>query len=180
MLNTKNRGLQAPGQYALSLDGEDIGRGSFENLFKKMTFGNCASCPEGTELFSMVLRTCGRMTVRVLELLQAEGGAQGVLVHQDDTTSLATQFSQFESCSGQGQGGDLGCTDPVQLTYDTCLDPSKCYSTQVESPDKQIAFLEVELGGVKPDGINENAVCEGASVFIGNETACFTGDFRLR
>lgn len=158
----KNKGLQAPGQYALILDGTDIGRGTFSGLYERVSFGNCASCPSGTEPFSLLMLTCGPMSWGLLDQ-----GPSANLLETGSSIGLAADETVYSSCDQQ----KTLCDNPVELAYKTCLDPSACYAVVVNSPNRQIAYLELDLGEKKVSG-DEVQVCSSTATFIGNLDMC--------
>lgn len=169
MYNQRSRGLQNPGQYALFLDGEDIGRGSFDGLFERKEIGNCSKCPNGTEPFSMMMLTCGPMDFAILRVIDQSENVD--IVHQGSTVGMHSDPNVYSSCVEQSLSSGIPCSNPALLFYNTCLDPSECYAFNVASPNLQQAFAELELGGkkTKTDPISS---CAGSSVLFGNEAKC--------
>ncbi|CAB9500303.1 expressed unknown protein [Seminavis robusta] len=154
--NRKQRGLQAPGQYALLMDGETVVNGTFEGLFAREYFGNCPSCPAGTFPFSMMMMSCEPIRWHLLEV--TSGG---------NTSTTGSELAPPSSCN-EGWNGE-NCTQWV--SYETCLDPV-CYIFQVLSHRQ--AQVEVSFWNVTRRPL-PNAVCFGEPQFVGDLWKCNNG-----
>jgi len=172
VLNKRNRGLQAPGQYALFLDGEDVGRGTFSGLVAKETFGNCASCPAGTEPVSAMIATCGLIRY-IVSMVVDRDPKNYTILHDANTSGLAVNGTVLPSCDTQRV-----CDNALRLTHEACLDPSECYFIGVISPNKHQAYVEVSFAGNSTSG-SPSATCAGEPVWFGNPDRCPILDRKL-
>ncbi|CAB9508221.1 expressed unknown protein [Seminavis robusta] len=151
--NRKGRGLQAPGQYALLMDGETVVNGTFEGLFAREYFGNCPSCPAGTLPFSMMMMSCEPIPWHLLEVTSV-----------GNTSTTGSELAPPSSCNEDWNGEN--CTQWV--SYETCLDPV-CYIFQVLSHRQ--AHVEVSLWNVTRRPL-PSAVCFGEPQFVGDLWKC--------
>ncbi|CAB9525077.1 unknown protein [Seminavis robusta] len=166
-----NRGLLAPGQYAIFMDGVNVAQGAFSGVFGREEFGSCASCPPGTELFSMLMLTCGPMELVLLKLI--DQGENGVVLHVDDTFDGAYDDTVYEACN---EHDDWNCGNMIPVSYDACLDPTECYGVFVRSPRKYTADLELVFGKERVHA-NSIAVCQGQTFHVGKEGKCDQEDW---
>ncbi|CAB9529198.1 unknown protein [Seminavis robusta] len=161
------RGLSAPGQYAIFMDGENVSQGTFNGLFAREQFGSCASCPTGTERFGMMMLTCGPMELVLLKLI--DQGENGVVLHSDDTFDGNYDDTVYETC---GEHFPLfHCTEYIPVSHGACLDPTECYGVHVRSPRKYTADLELVFGEQRVNADYEE-VCDGQTFFVGNKDKC--------
>ncbi|CAB9509241.1 expressed unknown protein [Seminavis robusta] len=167
--NKRNRGLQAPGQYAVFLDGENVASGSFSGLFERKEFGNCISCPDGTQKFSMMMLACGVMDWAVLQLIN-RGESNSTVLQYGNTLDKATTNTVYQTCFEHDVGRD--CPSTFQVKYDACLDPTECYGVNVFSKQRHTAYLELAFGEERVKA-KESAVCNGETFTIGQEDKCF-------
>ena len=91
-----------------------------------------------------------------------------VPLQSGDNSQTVIDNIQYSSCDFNGaHKGKITCPNPVEMYHDSCLDPNECYSVRLYSPNKNIAYLEMDLGGSKTKG-DEVALCSGASEFAPN------------
>jgi len=171
--NKRQLGLQAPGQYALFLDGEDIGRGTFGGLVETVSIGSCAPCQNGTEPFRMFTWTCGPVQWGIFQLVDNGLGTNTPLVN-GSTVETAPDQDVYSSCNAHN--GRLTCNNPVRQAYNACLDPNECYGFNIVSPNLNIALTQLRLGSeiVQTDPVQ---TCSRSTAQIGNKGKCFTEDF---
>ncbi|CAB9528394.1 unknown protein [Seminavis robusta] len=173
--NKRNRGLLAPGSYAIFMDGENVAQGTVGGLFAREQFGSCASCPAGTEQFSMMMLTCGPMEWVVFNMV--DQGDNYTALHYDstygsysrgggNTTAETLEVpSNYQTCFDHDMDRDCrGKSIPVSL--DACLDPVECYGVNVISPLRYTAYLELVFGE-ETVNVNPSAVCDGGTSFLG-------------
>ncbi|CAB9506909.1 expressed unknown protein [Seminavis robusta] len=171
-----NRGLLAPGQYAIFMDGVNVAQGTFSGLFGREEFGSCASCPEGTELFSMMMLTCGPMELVLLKVINQ--GESGIALHADSTLDGDYDGTVYETCNEHHMSVD--CAAPFfSISYSGCLDTTECYGVQVKSQFKHTAYLELVLGKQRVNA-RPNAVCGGETFFVGQKDKCLQEDWLNR
>ncbi|CAB9518202.1 expressed unknown protein [Seminavis robusta] len=164
MYNKRRRGLQAPGQFALFVDGENVGKGSFDGLFTKQYFGECPSCPAGTVPFSMIMLACEPIPWALLQMVGTNNATNRWLA----STAGNSEVVIPSTCSDHWDG--TNCTE--WLSYETCLEPSECYAFQFLSHHQ--AFVEIALGG-QIERPTANWFCYGGSSYVGNPDKCQTG-----
>ncbi|CAB9529498.1 expressed unknown protein [Seminavis robusta] len=163
----QNGGLHAPGQFALFMDGENVAQGTFSGLFRREQIGSCASCPTGTEPFSMMMLTCGPMEWTLLKLIG--GGESGITLHSEDTFDRDYDDTVYETYNEHWMDQ---CVGPVfSLSYNECLDPTECHVVNVHSPNKNTAFLELVFGEQRVNA-RPSAVCDGEAFFVGQKDKC--------
>ncbi|CAB9529527.1 unknown protein [Seminavis robusta] len=167
IINHVTMGLDAPGQYALFMDGEKVAQGTFSGLFAREQFGNCASCPAGTELFRMMLLTSGPMEWALLKLI--DQGANISVLHNDNNFDKFSNQTVDPLCSDFDNR--VWDPDPVAHTYDACLDPTECYGVQVSSNKAIFRKLEIVFGEERVNTLLYD-FCEVQTFFVGREDKC--------
>ncbi|CAB9513572.1 expressed unknown protein [Seminavis robusta] len=177
--NKRNRGLLAPGSYAIFMDGENVAQGTVSDLFAREQFGSCASCPTGTEQFTMMMLTCGPMDWALKEMI--DQGANFTILHADNaygryrerweaqlwantTDETFEWFTIYQNCN---EHSISDCEKLIPVFHDACLDPAECYGVRVLSPLKYNAYLELVFGEQRENAKPVTAICAGENFYVG-------------
>ncbi|CAB9518368.1 unknown protein [Seminavis robusta] len=133
-------------------------------------FGSCASCPAGTELFSMMILTCGPMEWALLKLI--EQGVNKSVLHEDNNFDKVSNQTVYPPRSDDDFLLSESDCKIIPDSHDACLDPAECYELQVSSNKvKNRAYVEIVFGEQRVNTIPETA-CEGQTFFVGREDKC--------
>ncbi|CAB9518200.1 expressed unknown protein [Seminavis robusta] len=165
MYNREERGMQAPGQFGLFMDGEKVVHGSFDGLFVKEYFGNCLSCPAGTERLSIMMLACEQIPWALGKFIEAKNDT-------DSSSSNSSSDSEDELevpplCSEYFNAEDC----PNWISYETCLDPTECYAFQFLS---NLQALVENVFGEQTEKPSSQVVCGMYTTAVGNAEKCWT------
>ncbi|CAB9528412.1 unknown protein [Seminavis robusta] len=175
MYNMKRRGMQAPGQFGLFMDGEKVVHGSFDGLFVKEYFGNCLPCPAGTERLSIMMLACEQIPWILGKFIEAKNDTDSSSSNSSSSNSSSTDSSSDSEdelevrplCSEYFNAED--CSN--WISYETCLDPTECYSFRFLSNLR--ALVEIVFGE-KTEKPSSQLVCGMYATAVGNAEKCWT------
>ncbi|CAB9512223.1 expressed unknown protein [Seminavis robusta] len=170
MYNRWQHGMKAPGQFSLFMDGEKVVHESFDGLFVKEYFGNCLSCPAGTERLNIMMLACEQQIPwelhKFIEATNDMDSTSSNYIYSSDPEDereippLCSEYFDTENCTNW-------------ISYETCLDPTECYAFTFLSNLQ--ALVEIFLGEHtgKP---SVEELCGLYSFYFGNEEKCWTGN----